>query len=69
MLEWLLRVFNRCIVPQFKGKGDSLECANYRGITLLSAVGKVYEGILIEHIRICSEWALREEQCGFGEGF
>ena len=30
-----------CIVPLYKGKGDHLECANYRGISLISVIGKV----------------------------
>ena len=65
MLEWLVRLFNicfmlsvvpvdwvcACIVPVFKGKGDVFECGNYRGISLLSVVGKVYGRVLINRIR------------------
>ena len=40
-----------CIAPLFKGKGDIHECGNYRGISLLSVVGKVYGRILINRIR------------------
>ena len=36
------------IVPLYKGKGEGTECKNYRGISLLSVVGKVYEGILVD---------------------
>ena len=56
VLEWLVRVFNicfmlsivivdwviACMVPLYKGKGDVHECSNFRGISLLSVVGKVY---------------------------
>ena len=56
------------IVPLYKGKGDHLECANYRGISLLSVVGKVYGTILIERIRKSVDRAIGEEQCGFREG-
>ena len=28
------------IVPLYKGKRERIECKNYRGISLLSAVGK-----------------------------
>ena len=30
------------IVPLYKGKGEKSECKNYRGISLLSVVGKIY---------------------------
>ena len=30
------------IVPLYKGKGKRTECKNYRGISLLSVVGKIY---------------------------
>jgi len=80
VVNWLVRLFNlcwvmgkvpqdwqdACIVPLFKGKGDKFECGSYRGISLLSIVGKVYGRILLNKIgineRIC------EEQGGFREG-
>ena len=34
--DWMSAV----IVPPYKGKGDKNKCKNYRGISLLSAVGK-----------------------------
>ena len=30
------------IVPLYKGKGEGTECKKYRGISLLSVVGKIY---------------------------
>ena len=30
-----------CIAPVYKGKDDKCECSNSRGISLLSAVGKL----------------------------
>ena len=33
-----------CIVPVYKGKGDRRDCANYRGISILSIPGKYMEG-------------------------
>ena len=58
VLEWLVREFNicfmlsivpvdwviACMVPLCKGKGDVHDCSNFRGISLLSVVGKVYGG-------------------------
>jgi len=62
--EWMVRMLNvclssgsvpdewtiRCIIPLYKGKGDSLECKNNRGISLLSVPGKVYGRILIDRV-------------------
>ena len=64
VLEWLVRVFNicfmlsvvpvdwviACMVPLCKVKGDVHECSNFRGISLLSVVGKVYGRVLINRI-------------------
>ncbi|XP_048001394.1 uncharacterized protein LOC125238167 [Leguminivora glycinivorella] len=60
----LYRLFNLCfstgrvpkdwckavIVPLYKGKGSRLDCKNYRGISLLSIVGKLYAKVLIERV-------------------
>ena len=35
------------MVPLYKGKEDVHECSNFRGISLLSVVGKEYDRILI----------------------
>ena len=40
-----------CIVPLYKGKGDKYECSDSRGISLLSAVGKLFGRVLIEKVR------------------
>ena len=36
------------IVPLYKAKGERTECSNYRAISLLSVVGKIYvtEGLI-----------------------
>ena len=57
-----------CIAPLYKGKGDRFEFANYRGISLLSVIGKVYGGILIEPIRKSCDAAIEENKRGFREG-
>ena len=38
-------------VPLYKGKGERTECMNYRGVSLLSVVEKVYAGILVGRVR------------------
>ena len=36
------------IIPLYKGKGERTECKNYRGISLLSGIGKIHAGILVD---------------------
>ena len=52
--------FNSGVVPEYwrsaviillyKGKGEMSECKNYRGISLLSMVGKIYAGVLVDKV-------------------
>ena len=56
------------ICPIFKNKGDPQECANFRGISLMSHVGKLYERILEMRLRAQVEDLLSESQCGFRPG-
>ena len=81
VLEWLVRVFNicfmlpvvpvdwiiACMVPLCKGKGDVLECSNFRGISLLSVVGKVFGRILINRIRDKTENIIQKCRVVLGE--
>ena len=39
------------IVPLHKGKREMIKCKNYRGISLLSLVGKMYADILVDRVR------------------
>ena len=82
VVEWLVRLLNvcfqegkvpedwmsACIVPLYKGKGDKLCCGSYRGISLLSVVGKVYGRVLDGRVRRGTEGEIREEQGGFLSG-
>ena len=38
------------VVPLTKGKGDRQDCSNYRGVTLLSVLGKVFAQIIIDSV-------------------
>ena len=51
--------------PAFKGKGDRCECSNSRGISLLTAVEKLYGRVLIGRVVNRTDGVLREDQCGF----
>ena len=78
---WLTRVFQAAwdsgeapsdwqtgvVIPLFK-KGDKAVCDNYRGITLLSLLGKVYAKVLESRVRTIVEPILSDEQCGFRPG-
>ena len=57
------------IVPLFKGKGERTECKNYRGISWLSMVGKIYAGILVGRVRRVTRGLIDDgEQGGFRAG-
>lgn len=53
------------VVPIWKGKGDRLDCNNYRGVTLLSVPGKVLAHLLLSRIRSHLLLFQRPEQSGF----
>jgi sorting nexin-29 len=55
------------IWPIYK-KGDRLRCENYRGITLLNTVYKIFSKILSERLRPKIETILGWNQNGFREG-
>lgn len=49
-------------------KGDLSQCSNYRGITLLSTPGKVFNRILLNRMKDAVDALLRDEQAGFRAG-
>ena len=59
------------IIPIFKNKGSRLEPQNYRPITLLSCIGKIFTSIL--NTRLCNYLddltILLENQAGFRHGY
>ena len=52
------------IVPLYKGKGEMTKCSNYRGITLLIVVGKIYAWKLVDRVRKVKEGLTDDEQVG-----
>ena len=50
------------IVSLYKGKGEKTEYSNYRGISLLSMVGKIYLWILVDRICRVTESLIDDEQ-------
>lgn len=61
--DWKIGV----VLPVHK-KGDSKDCDNYRGITLLSTAIKTYERILERRLSTVTESTLSESQSGFRKG-
>ena len=49
-------------------KGDLKHCDNWRGISLLDVVGKVFARVIQERLQIIAEKYLPESQCGFRKG-
>ena len=54
------------MVPIFKGKGDVLECNNYRGIKLMSHTMKLWERII--EARLSEITKIADNHFGFGPG-
>ncbi|VDP43431.1 unnamed protein product [Schistosoma curassoni] len=46
-------------------KGDLSKCENYRGITLLSIPGKVFNRVLLNRMKDAVDAQLRDKQAGF----
>ena len=56
------------MVPLYK-KGDRKDCGNYRGISLLSIVSKIFSRVLLNRLNIhITSKVLPESQCGFRSG-
>jgi len=56
------------VIPIWKKKGSKRDCGKYRGISLLSHVGKMFSKILEKRIRPIVEPQLSESQFGFRKG-
>ena len=81
VVDWMAKVFNMVwregeaprdwknavIVPVYK-KGSKLDCTNYRGICLMSVVGKVFARVLNERVKGLTVDKVMDEQGGFRAG-
>ena len=52
------------IFPLYKGKVERTGCSNYKVISLLRVVGKIYAGIFVDRVRKLTG----DEQEGFRAG-
>lgn len=55
------------IIPLYK-KGDKLDCNNYRGISLLNSVYKIFSKILLKRLEPIADRCIGEYQNGFRKG-
>ena len=53
------------IVTLYKNKGDRSDCNNYRGISLLAIIGKVFARVVLTRLQSLAEQVYPESQCGF----
>ena len=56
------------IVALLKNKADRSDCNNYREISLLSVVGKVFARVVLDRLQILADRIYPESQCGFKSG-
>ena len=56
------------VIVAIPKKGDLMECNNWRGISLLDIVGKVFARILHQRLQKVADDDLAESQCGFCKG-
>ncbi|KAI8519655.1 hypothetical protein Bbelb_029120 [Branchiostoma belcheri] len=56
------------IVTLYKNKGDRTDCNNYRGISLLNIVGKVFARVALARLQVLADRVYPEAQCGFRAG-
>ncbi|XP_078352308.1 uncharacterized protein LOC144637002 [Oculina patagonica] len=59
--------WNRGLIVKLPKKGDLRECTNWRGITLLPVISKIFGRVLISRIKNGVDNILRKEQAGFRE--
>ena len=53
------------IITLYKNKCDRSDCNSYRGISLLSIIGKVFARVVLVRLQVLAECIYPETQCGF----
>ena len=56
------------IITLFMNKGERSSCNNYRGISLLSVISKVFAKVILIRLQNLTELVYPESQCGFRAG-
>ena len=81
MVEWLTKLFNmvwrvvkapcdwrNAVIVSIHKKGSKMDCTNYRGISLMSIIGKVFARVLNVRVKVLTADKLTDEQGGFRAG-
>ena len=53
------------IIPLYKGKGERIECRNYRSISFLIVICNIYSGILVDSFRRVNQGLIEDERGSF----
>ena len=53
------------IIVKVPKKGDLSQCRNWRGVTLLAVISKIFNKVVLERIKNSLEMGLRKERVGF----
>ena len=53
------------IVTVYKNKGNKSNCSNYRGISMLSATGKLFARVVLKKLQVLVDEVCPESQSGF----
>lgn len=59
---------NPIIITLYKNKSDCSDCNNYRGVSLLGIVGKIFASVVLNRLQFLFERVYLEAQCGFRAG-
>ena len=66
--ESVVVIGSLCDCSTVQGLKEMTECRNYRAISMLSMVGKIYARILVERVCIVTEVLIDDELGGFRSG-
>ena len=66
--EMIPQVWKDAIITILFKKGDRSECGNYRGISLLSVVGKIFADIILQRLQLLAEFIYPQSQSGYRAG-
>ena len=66
--EVIPRAWKQSLIVKIPKKGDTTQCDNYRGISLLSVPSKIFTRTVINRLYDGVNKRLRQEQAGFRKG-